>query len=1216
MKRVFGIDLGTNSIGWSIVEQLENGKYRHIKSGVDIFKDGVDHDKSGGHPCVQLRTNARGLRRHYFRRRLHKIELLKILIEERMCPPLTDEDLKRWRFKKIYPKEDNFMEWQRTNDNLDKNPYHDRYVALTRKLDLSIECDRYILGRAFYHLSQRRGFLSNRKDSTKEQEGEVKAAISELSDKIKEAGCSYLCEYFYKLYQAGDKIRGHYTARNEHYLKEFQAICDKQSLGADLCKRLNNAIFYQRPLKSQKGNIGRCTFELGKQRCSTSHPAYEEYRMLCFINNIRLHRQGEDSDFRVLTKEEVDAIIPKFVCKSQFKFEKLAKVLAHKKENYGFKYDSDESTLKFNYRKETSIAGSPVTAGLKEIFGEEWKSEICSVYMKSEGKTEDRIIDDVWHVLYSFDNDENIRDWAKKNMQLDDEQAEKFAKIKIERDYASLSLNAIRKILPYLRRGLRYDEAVFCANIPAALGNVEDVDEYRKIEDDIVACVRNFKSCEVAGRKNTLEKEVAELLEEKYGVDKRHLGKIYHPSKTETYPTAQPDNNGLRLLGSPRTASVRNPMAMRALFRLRALTNELLKKREINSETVVNIEFARGLNDANMRKAIENYQREIADRHQKYAKGIKDCYLKETGKNIEPTENEILKYQLWEEQNHQCLYTGKMISVADFIGANPKFDIEHTLPRAAGGDDSQVNKTLCDSRFNREVKKAHLPSELANHAEILLKAKNLWQKKIYELTKQIEGTKGYAADKNAKDGKIQRRHLLKMKRDYYIGKLQRFEMKEVPTGFSNRQGVDIGIIGKYAKLYLHTVFDKIFVVKGATTAAFRKVWGLQSVYEKKERINHVHHCVDAITIACIGKKQYDDWKCYQEAEDMYYRGETGRPSMDKPWPTFTEDVKQLTEGLLIHHYVPDNAGKASKKKLRVRGRIQRNAEGRALYATGDCARLSLHQQTFYGAIKQDDEIRYVVRKPLDSLEKKDIEKIVDPEVRQKVKEAVDAKGMKDAVADGIWMNEEKRIPIKKVRIYTSIANPLRLKRQRDLSVHDYKRDYYVANDGNYCMGIYEGTDAKGKKKKTFKIVNNMDAANYFKARQRGEDVELLPMSDGNDFPLKCVLKTGSVVLFYQDTPKELKECSKKELAKRLYRVVGMSEMRITRKKGKIDCYGMLSLTFHQEARPSIDLKDKNGEWRIGEDVRPKIKLTHNQTNFLVEGIDFRLTLSGDVEWLK
>ena len=58
---------------------------------------------------------------------------------------------------------------------------------------------------------------------------------------------------------------------------------------------------------------------------------------------------------------------------------------------------------------------------------------------------------------------------------------------------------------------MRYDEAVFCANIPAAFGNVEDVDEYRKIEDDVVACVRNFKSCEVAGRKNTLEKEVTAI---------------------------------------------------------------------------------------------------------------------------------------------------------------------------------------------------------------------------------------------------------------------------------------------------------------------------------------------------------------------------------------------------------------------------------------------------------------------------------------------------------------------------------------------------------------------------------------------------------------------------------------------------------------------------------------------------------------------------------
>ena len=58
-------------------------------------------------------------------------------------------------------------------------------------------------------------------------------------------------------------------------------------------------------------------------------------------------------------------------------------------------------------------------------------------------------------------------------------------------------------------------------------------------------------------------------------------------------------------------------------------------------------------------------------------------------------------------------------------------------------------------------------------------------------------------------------------------------MDKVPEGFSNRQGVDIGIIGRYARMYLKTVFNKIYVVKGATTAEFRKAWGLQNEYEKK-----------------------------------------------------------------------------------------------------------------------------------------------------------------------------------------------------------------------------------------------------------------------------------------------------------------------------------------------------------------------------------------------
>ena len=111
-----------------------------------------------------------------------------------------------------------------------------------------------------------------------------------LSEEMKAAGCEYLGEYFYQLYQKGEKIRNHYTARKEHYLKEFHAICAKQQLDAYLVTKLGRAIFDQRPLKSQKGQVGTCTFEKGKSRCPSSHPLYEDFRMYSFHSIISRYR--------------------------------------------------------------------------------------------------------------------------------------------------------------------------------------------------------------------------------------------------------------------------------------------------------------------------------------------------------------------------------------------------------------------------------------------------------------------------------------------------------------------------------------------------------------------------------------------------------------------------------------------------------------------------------------------------------------------------------------------------------------------------------------------------------------------------------------------------------------------------------------------------------------------------------------------------------------
>lgn len=788
-------------------------------------------------------------------------------------------------------------------------------------------------------------------------------------------------------------------------------------------------------------------------------------------------------------------------------------------------------------------------------------------------------------------------------------------------DYASLSLNAINKMLPYLRVGYRYDEAVFLANLPNVLDKNVWNDEERKssIVKDVANIVSEFKPNPNI-KNDTKENAIHNyLLDSGIDASEIKIEKMYHPSMIETYQIAQPNKDGLILLGSPRTSSVRNPMAMRALFRLRALINQLIKEGKIDHHTKINIEFARGLNNANKRNAIYQVQRENEARHKKYAEEIKIAYKEHCGKDINPSAEDILKYQLWQEQKNLCLYTGKQIGICDFIGNgqdySPKYDIEHTVPRSRGGDNSQMNKTLCECDFNRKIKKGKLPSELANHSNVLAVIESLgWEEKIKDLYKQIEKTRGSFSTKEIKDSMIQKRHRLTMELNYWKGKIDRFKMTEVPSGFSNRQGVDIGIIGRYARMYLKTVFDKVYVVKGTTTSDFRKAWGLQTEYERKERSNHVHHCIDAITIACIDANTYQKWAEYVSKYEQYENGYASRPVFAKPWGSFTEDVKSVAEELLIAHHMSDNMPKQSRKKVRVRGKIMYNNEGDPIYAQGDTARASLHQDFFYGAIRQGDDLKYVIRKSLDKLQESDVEKIVDNAIKECVKKTILQHGFKEAMSKPICFNEEKGVYIKKVRIYTpNVTQPLHLKKHRDESRYEYKREYHVVNDGNYCMAIYEGLDKKGKPARDFEIVNNITAASYFKQScDRDSYPDIVPIVSKNGYPLKCLLKTGTLVLFYEHSPEELYECTKEELVKRLYKVTGMSTLTLQKKY----CYGTITLKYHQESRPAGDLKAKNGLWTRNEEYRPVIAIYHTQLNAYIEGFDFDMTITGEIKFKR
>ena len=1203
MERILGLDLGTNSIGWAIVDRQEDNSCKLIDRGVHIFQEGVAREKGAEKPAVQERTAARASRRHYFRRRLRKIELLKVLVDNRLCPYLSPEMLSEWKLKKKYPLDDAFMAWQRTDDNTEDNPYFARKECLSRKLDLCRVTDRYLLGRALYHLNQRRGFLSGRKDSGQDSEdGKVKQAISDLSKEMEAAGCKFLGEYFYMLYKQGGKIRTRYTSREEHYRAEFEEICRAQGLSDDLRHKLERAIFYQRPLKSQKGSVGKCPFERTKPRCPVSHPLFEEFRMLQFLNGVRIIAL-QDEAYRPLNEEERLAVLPLFFRKSKphFSFDELATKIAGKN-NWSFRDDPAQTAFKFNYRPDLTVSGCPVTAAILSAlelkYSPDWVDAVCAQYLKGEGKTKAQILDDVWHSLFFFPDARNLANWLQNNLQLDQKQAESLAAYPIPQGYANISMKALRKIVPWLKSGYVYSHAVFYANLESAVP-VSVRQDPRKME----AVKENVR---VILEDGNLERESSKIKElEDYLLsigDGSYPERLYHPSVIELYPKVLPGANGVIHLGSPRTDAFKNPMALRALFRLRALVNDLLDKGLVGPETKINIEFARGLNDANKRRAIELYQRE----NEKARSAAREAIKQELG--IEPTETDVLKYLLWEEQGHRCLYTGEQIGITQFIGEGNVYDIEHTIPRSLGGDDSRANKTLCNNVFNRDIKGGKIPFELANHNAILDNVEFMKQnaeqfdRRVYAARKAQRS----ATTKEAKDRAIQDVHLNRMRRDYWRDKYARFTMKNIPEGFSNRQGVDIGIIGRYARMYLNSVFHKIYVVKGSTTAEFRKAWGLQDQYSKKERVNHVHHCIDAITIACIGKNEYDQWKWYMERMDAYHFGRGVKPTFEKPWKTFTEDVLATSEALLVSHYTPDNIGKQSRRKLRVRGMIQRNQDGEIQYCQGDTARRVLHKDTFYGAIQKEGSTRYVVRKALDSIEDKDIKNIVDDVVREKVLAAKESAGsLKSAVAQGIWMNEEKGIPIKKVRLYVpSVVSPISLKNHRDQSPKEYKRAVYVANDSNYCMAVYQG------KKSSFRLFSTMEAVRNLNAGKK--ESEWIPtMNEGGD-ALRYVLKVGTMVLFYEKDAEELMACSHAELSKRLYKVTGMSSMTIQNKYH----YGTVSLKHHQEARPETELKESKGVWKNESEYRSKITLLHTQLTFAVEGKDFVISSSGSITFFR
>ncbi|MEM6516431.1 MAG: type II CRISPR RNA-guided endonuclease Cas9 [Bacteroidota bacterium] len=480
MSKTLGIDLGTNSIGMT----LRNDDFFEWY-GVYTFRKGVGDGKSGEFSLAAERTTNRSSRRLYNARRYRKWETLKVLIENGFCPLRIDK-LNKWKnyekgVGRIFPVNDTaFREWIKLDFNGDgkpdyPSPYQLRRELILQKLNINNEEDRHKIGRALYHIAQRRGFKSSRKVGSNEKTAVYKGSKetgtigrNTYEQLIEENGS--LGAALAHLEDEGIRIRNRYTLRSD-YLNEVNKILDLQGTEQSFKEKIVKAIFFQRPLRSQKGLVGKCTMEPNKPRCPISHSQLELYRAWSFVNNIK-YRIDKDEKFESLPlslKQEI--VEEKLLIKSNKTTFKTIRnfICRNERKNWELNY-----SLKMD---KMTVSTCPVSAHLKAAFGDNWNN----VLIQSEKTRTDKngsihkisySIEDIWHIAFSFEDEEYYEEFLIKQLKLEEEQIDQLKKLwnALPTGYANLSLKAINNILPFLKEGIIYSEAVFLAKIPDVIG--------------------------------------------------------------------------------------------------------------------------------------------------------------------------------------------------------------------------------------------------------------------------------------------------------------------------------------------------------------------------------------------------------------------------------------------------------------------------------------------------------------------------------------------------------------------------------------------------------------------------------------------------------------------------------------------------------------------------------------------------------------------------
>ena len=851
---------------------------------------------------------------------------------------------------------------------------------------------------------------------------------------------------------------------------------------------INDILFYQRPLKSKKSLISDCPYESHFDKNGNEHPIkciaksnplFQEFRLWQFVQNLRIYERETDFDVTgqyLSTGEKYIALFDWLNDRASIKQDTLLNSYFKFKKEKG----KDHYPYRWNYVEDKEY---PCNETRAEILKGLDKCRVSADFLNKEQEMS------LWHILYSVEDKTEIgkalKKYAEKNS-LPESFADVFAKIKpFKKEYGSYSEKAIKKLLPLMRIGKYWSADAIDAKTKERIDKIITGEYDEKIKDRVREKAINLTdethfrglpiwlACYIVYDRHSEAKEI-EKWEKPEDIDKYLKAFKQHSLRnpiveqvvTETLRTVRDiwkQEGNIDEIHVELGREMKNPADKRKKMtetiqqnentnlRIKAMLMEFM-----NPE--MGIENVRPYSPS-QQDILRIYEENALDNLTKDDKEFE--FVSKISKTAQPSKSDIVRYKCWLEQKYRSPYTGEMIPLARLF--TDDYQIEHIVPQAKYFDDSFSNKVICEAKVNQEK-----GAELA-HKFITDKGGSIYELgfgrtvRLFTVHEYEDFVKKHYANNRTK--------------------MKKLLMDDIPDGFIERQLNDSRHISKLVKGLLsnivrekmpngeyeqEAVSKNLISCNGSITDRLKKDWGMNDVWNSiilprfrrlneltgknvftaisaegheipamplelqkgfnKKRIDHRHHAMDAITIACATRdhvnllnneaahsKKHDKFYRYDLQSKLRRKDEEGHyKEFLKPWTSFTTDAKRALENIIV----------SFKQNLRVinktTNRYQHFDEsGKKVFdkqKKGDswAIRKSMHKDTGWGEVN----LRFIKEVSLnDALRNPKL--IVNKDFKQKVQELFtqghDTKYIRKYVEDNkdVWSD----IDLKKIKVY-------------------------------------------------------------------------------------------------------------------------------------------------------------------------------------------------------